>query len=172
MIEFDPTLVHEWLSRSARRFPDKVALICGQERWTYKTIDRRAEHLAVALLDAGVSRGDRVAVFMDNSAETVISLYGILKAGSVFIILAGSLKGAKLRYILENSGSKALITHTSKAKVVINALGEGAGNRKLIWVGPAKRIPQQFSDSSLEWDKIFSDFDDKFLDFTGISWAN
>ena len=97
MIEFDPILVHEWLSRSAKRFPDKVALICGQQRWTYEAIDQRADHLAVALIDAGVNRGDRVAVFMDNSAETVISLYGILKAGGVFIILAGSLKGAKLR---------------------------------------------------------------------------
>jgi long-chain acyl-CoA synthetase len=161
MIEFDPTLVHEWLSRSARRFPDKVAIVCGEQRWTYKAIDQRADHLAAALMDAGVCRSDRVAVFVDNSAETVISLYGILKAGGVFIILAGSLKGAKLRYILENSGAKALISHTSKAKVVNDALSEGIGERKLIWVGPAKRIPQQLSKSSQGWDEIFSDFDYK-----------
>ena len=164
MIEFDPTLVHEWLSRSAQRFPDKVALICGQQRWTYKAIDQSSDHLASALLDAGICRGDRVAVFMDNSAETVISLYGILKAGGVFIILAGSLKGAKLRYIIENSGAKALITHTGKAKVVSDALSEGAGERKLIWVGPAKRIPQRLSKSSQSWGEIFSDFDDKITD--------
>jgi amino acid adenylation domain-containing protein len=164
VIEFDPTLVHEWLSRSARRFPDKAALICGKQRWTYKVVDQRANHLASALLDTGIRRGDRVAVFMDNSAETVISLYGILKAGGVFIILAGSLKGAKLHYILENSGAKALITHTSKAKVVNDALSEGAGDRKLIWVGPTERIPQQLSESSRGWDEIFSDFDDTITD--------
>jgi amino acid adenylation domain-containing protein len=164
MIEFDPTLVHEWLSRSARRFPDKVALICGDQRWTYKAIDQRASHLASVLLDAGISRGDRVAVFMDNSAETVISLYGILKAGGVFIILAGSLKGAKLRYIMENSGAKALITHTSKAKVVNDALSEGIGERKLIWVGQTKRIPQQLSKSSMSWEEVFSSYDDKIAD--------
>ncbi len=164
MIEFDPTLVHEWLSRSARRFPDKVALVCGEQRWTYKALDQRADHLAAALLDAGIRRQDRVAVLMDNCAETVISLYGILKAGGVFIILAGSLKGAKLRYILENSGANILIAHTSKARVVSDALGEGIGERKLIWVGPTKRIPQQFSKSSLGWDEIFSDFVDKIAD--------
>jgi len=164
MIEFDPTLVHDWLSRSARRFPDKVALVCGEQRWTYKSLDRRADHLATALLDAGVRRRDRVAVLMDNCAETVISLYGILKAGGVFIILAGSLKGAKLRYILENSGANILIAHTSKARVVSDALGEGIGERKLIWVGPTKRIPEQFSKSSLGWDEIFSDFVDKIAD--------
>jgi amino acid adenylation domain-containing protein len=164
MIEFDPTLVHEWLSRSARRFPDKVALICGKQRWTYKALNQHADHLASALLDVGICRGDRVAVFMDNSAETVISLYGILKAGGVFIILAGSLKGAKLHYILENSGARALITHTSKAKVVSDALSEGTGERKVIWVGSTKRIPLQLSKSSLGWDEIFSDFDDTIAD--------
>jgi len=158
MIEFDPTLVHDWLSRSSRCFPDKAALVCGQRRWTYKALDKRSDYLAAALLDAGVRRQDRVAVLLDNSAETVISLYAILKAGGVFIILAGSLKGAKLRYILDNSGSNILITHTSKARVVSDALSEGPGGRKVIWVGPTNRIPEKFSKSSLIWDEVFSDF--------------
>ncbi|MEA3226533.1 MAG: AMP-binding protein, partial [Planctomycetota bacterium] len=61
MFEFDPTLVHEWLRRSARRFPDKVALVCGDQRWTYRTLDQRSDHLAMALADQGVQRQDRVA---------------------------------------------------------------------------------------------------------------
>ena len=158
MIEFDPTLVHDWLSRSVRRLPDKVALVCGEQRWTYESLDRRTDHLAATLMDSGVQRQDRVAVLLDNCAETVISLYGILKAGGVFIILAGSIKGAKLRYILENSGANVLITHTSKARVVKDALSEGDGDCKVIWVGPTERIPEQFSVSSLSWDEIFSDF--------------
>ena len=158
MFEFDPTLVHEWLCRSARCLPDKVALVCDDQRWTYRALDQRTDHLAVALVDQGVQRQDRVAVLLDNSAETVISLYGILKAGGVFIILAGSLKGAKLRYILENSGANILITHVSKAKVVKDALGENPGNHKLIWVGSSERMPDELSKSSLSWDVIFSSF--------------
>jgi len=161
MIKFDPTLVHDWLSRSAGRFPDKVALICGQHRWTYKALDQRTNHLASVLLDVGVRRQDRVVVLLDNSAETVISLYGILKAGGVFIILAGSVKGAKLRYILENSGANILITQTSKARVINDALSDRPSNCKVIWVGPTKRIPEEFSKSSLSWDEIFSDFTGK-----------
>ena len=57
-----------------------------------------------------------------------------------------------------------MITHTSKARVVSDALGEGPGDRKLIWVGPTKRIPEQLSKSSLGWDEIFSDFVDKIAD--------
>jgi long-chain acyl-CoA synthetase len=168
MIEFDPTLVHEWLRRSARRFPDKAALICGRQRWTYKALDQRSDHLAAALIDAGVHKGDRVVVLLDNSAQTVISLYGILKAGGVFIIVAGSLKGAKLRYILENSGANVLITHPSKAKVVGDALGESSSARKIIWVGQSARIPKEMSKLSLSWDEIFSDFEDRISDMPDI----
>jgi long-chain acyl-CoA synthetase len=170
MIEFDPALVHEWLRRSARRYPDKAALICGRQRWTYKALDRRSDHLAAALIDAGVRRGDRVVVLLDNIAETVISLYGILKAGGVFIILAGSLKGAKLRYILENSGAGVLITHTSKVKVVGDALSEGSSDRKVIWVGQSDRIPKEMSKFSLSWDEIFSDFEDRISNMSDVQF--
>ncbi len=161
MVEFDPTLVHEWLRRSARRFPDKVALVCGKERWTYRALDRHTDHLAAKLLDRGVKRQDRIAVLLDNSVETVISLYGILKAGGVFIILAGSLKGQKLRYILENSGANILITHVSKAKVVKDAFGDNGDRRRVIWVGPSQRIPQELAEASRSWDEIFSDVEDE-----------
>jgi len=160
-IEFDPTLVHEWLRRSARRFPDKEALICGKQRWTYKDLDRRSDHLAVALQDIGIHRHDRVAILLDNSSETVISLYSILKAGGVFIILAGSVKGAKLRYVLENSDANVLITHTSKAGIVTEALDRIQRSIKIIWVGPKSRIPKEFTQSSLGWDEIFSNFGGK-----------
>lgn len=158
MVEFDPTLVHEWLRRSASRLPDKVALVCGQQRWTYKSLDQRSDYLASVLLDNGVRRHDRVVVLMDNSAEIVISLYGILKAGGVFIILSGSLKGAKLRYILENAGANVLITHVNKANVVKDALGQNSTACKLIWVGSSKRIPQELADTSQSWEDIFLHF--------------
>ena len=161
MIEFDPTLVHDWLSRSARRFPEKTALICGQQRWSYRQIDQRTDHLACALMDAGVQRHDRVVVLLDNSAETVISIYGILKAGAVFTVLAGSIKGAKLRYILKNSGANVLITHTSKARVVEDALSDGSNQCKVIWVGPAENTPGGSSESSLRWDELFSEYTDE-----------
>lgn len=160
-IEFDPTLVHEWLRRSARRSPDKEALICGQQRWTYRDLDRRTDHLAAALLDINVHRDDRIVILLDNSPETVVSLYGILKTGCVFIILAGTVKGAKLRYILENSEAEVLITHTDKAGVVTDALDQMQRNIKTIWIGPKNRIPEKFTQSSLNWDEIFSNFDGK-----------
>ncbi|MGD8787751.1 MAG: AMP-binding protein [Phycisphaerales bacterium] len=155
-VEFDPTLVHEWLRRSAKRFPDKEALICGRQRWTYEALNQLSDHLAAVLQDLGVRRQDRVIVLLDNSSETVISLYGILKAGGVFVILSGSMKGAKLRYIMENANAGVLITHTSKSKIVSVELDQIRRDLKVIWVGPTNQIPKECAQFSLSWHEIFS----------------
>ncbi len=157
MFEFDPVLVHEWLRRSARRFPDKVALVCGEQRWSYKSLDCHTSHLALALVGLGVERQDRVVILLDNSVETVISLYGVLKAGCAFVVLPGSVKGPKLKYILDNSGASTLIAHTSKSKVVSDALSRGQMDLRIIWVGPEQERPSELSRVSLRWEDIFSD---------------
>ncbi len=158
MIEFDPTLVHDWLSRTARLLPDKEALVCPEvlRSWTYKELDLYSSHLASVLGNMAVQRQDRVVVLLDNSAETVISLYGILKARSIFVILASSVKSRKLRYVLKNVGANVLITHTSKARVVEEALDSDLNLHKLIWIGPTKAIPLRFASDSIRWDEIFS----------------
>jgi len=122
MIEFDPVLVHEWLVRAAERYPEKEALIAGARRWTYRQLDQASDKLAFSLTQIGIKRGDRVIVFMDNSPETVISLYAILKAGGVFVVLNGSLKAGKLNYILNNSGASAIIFDSGKHVEVAGAL--------------------------------------------------
>jgi len=155
-VEFDPVLVHEWLRRSARRFPEKEALICGPQRWTYRALDQYTEHLAAALQQMQVRRQDRIVILLDNCPETVICLYGILKAGGVFVILAGSVKAAKLKYILDNSEANVLITHTSKAGVVTEALDQIQREIETIWIGPKSHIPAKFASSSRSWDEIFS----------------
>jgi acyl-CoA synthetase (AMP-forming)/AMP-acid ligase II len=70
-------------------------------------------------------------------------------------MLAGSMKGAKLRYILENSGAKILITHTSKAAAICDALGGRPSDCRVIWIGSQKEIPQEQAKSSLSWDRLF-----------------
>ncbi|MBN1182637.1 MAG: AMP-binding protein [Bacteroidales bacterium] len=164
-VEFEPVLVHEWLRRSAARFPDKNALICDNEQWTYKTLNQHTDHLAEYLSNIQICRHDKVAVLLENSSETVISMYGILKAGAVFIILAGSLKETKLRYILQNSDACALITHTSKAKVVTSALEGLERKMKTIWVGNSDQIPERLKPYSASWENIFSDLSCETKDF-------
>jgi amino acid adenylation domain-containing protein len=115
---FRHTLVNNFLEYSADRLPDKVALVHQDKRYTYGEIDAMANRLARALVERGVERGDRVAIFMDNAIETVVSIFGALKAGAAFMVINHTTKAKKLRYILGNSRAKALLTQSSRADVV------------------------------------------------------
>ena len=115
-------LVNHFLENSAARLPDKMALVCGNQRLTYREIDYSANQLASALVDMGIRRQDRVVIFLDNSVESVISLFGILKTGAIFIILNPTMKSKKLNYILNDSGAQVLITHISKLCIINEAV--------------------------------------------------
>ncbi len=156
MIEFDPTLVHEWLSRSARRFPEKEALVFGEERWTYKKLEQNTQQLAVFLSSAGLKRQDRAVIFLDNCSEAVISIYGILKAGAIFVPLDGTLKAGKLKYILQNCSPEFIITHVKKARVVDEALKNNDINCKILWVGEHEKIPNDLAACSFSWENVFA----------------
>jgi long-chain acyl-CoA synthetase len=102
--------VEQFLDNSARQFPDKVALISGDERLTYRQIEERANQLAHALIAAGVERGDRVVTYLPNSVETVLAIFATLKAGAVFVVLNPTTKADKLTYILNNCRASAMVT--------------------------------------------------------------
>ena len=101
--------LESFLEESARHRPEKTALICGQQRITYAELELSANRLAHGLIAQGVERGDRVAIHMDNSAEAVIALFAVLKAGAVFLIINPTTKTNKLVYILNNCRARALI---------------------------------------------------------------
>jgi acyl-CoA synthetase (AMP-forming)/AMP-acid ligase II len=134
-------LVQHFLENSASRLPDKVALICDGKRLTYSEINRQADQLASALANLGIKRQDRVVIFMDNSAESVASLFGILKAGAIFIMVNATMKAKKLRYILKDSDAKALITHSNKARIIHEALDGVSPLEHILWVGSAPKLP-------------------------------
>ncbi len=110
-------LLHHFLERTAARLPEKAALVCEQRPYTYREINERAERLAAMLGSRAVRRGDRVAVFMDNSAEAVIAIYAALKAGAVFMPVNALTKSDKLAYMLNDARTAALITHSSLRSV-------------------------------------------------------
>ncbi|MGQ9638326.1 MAG: class I adenylate-forming enzyme family protein [Thermodesulfobacteriota bacterium] len=147
-------LVHHFLEDSARKTPEKTALICDGRRWSYHEIDQGARQLAKALLTWGLKKQDRVIIFLDNSAEAVIALFGVLKAGGIFVILNSSMKANKLRYILRDAEASFLITHLDKIEVVKEAIQGMPFPGTLIWLGRGQ-LPQIISRKSFFWDSIW-----------------
>uniref|UniRef100_Q07U46 AMP-dependent synthetase and ligase n=1 Tax=Rhodopseudomonas palustris (strain BisA53) TaxID=316055 RepID=Q07U46_RHOP5 len=102
--------VEDFLINSAAASPGKTALVAGERRLSYRELDDASRQLAASLVRAGVGRGDRVVVFLDNSAEAVIAIFAVLKAGAVFSPINPSTKADKLAYVLNNCRAAALIT--------------------------------------------------------------
>jgi len=117
-------LVSDFLHDSVERTPDKVALVCGDLRLTYAEIDASANRVANGLIAAGVQRGDRVAVWLPNCVETVIAIFGILKANAVFTVINATTKPDKLVYILDNCEAGALFAPRRQSGLVQRLLAE------------------------------------------------
>ncbi len=120
-------LLHEWLESHARERPDKVALVSEGQRLTYRDIDTRATRLAATLQSRAVQRGDRVAIYLDNCSEAVISIFAVLKAGAVFMPVNPQTKADKLAYLLNDSGARALISHGTLKDIVTFGLNAAPG---------------------------------------------
>lgn len=103
-------LLHDYLEHAARRWPDKAALVCQRQRLGYAELERRANALANTLVARGVGRGDRVVVFADNTVETVVAFWAVLKANAVVSIVNPLTKTDKLRYLIDDCRPAALIT--------------------------------------------------------------
>lgn len=101
-------LVHHFLEHSAARLPDKVALVCDEQRLTYAETEARANKIANGLLESGVQPGDRIAIWLANSVETVVAIFGVLKAGAVYTVVNATTKRDKLAHILNNCAARGL----------------------------------------------------------------
>ena len=74
-----------FLQESARKYPDRACTIFKGAVITYKEMSAITDHIAAALADMGVKKGDRVGIFMPNTPQFVMAYYGILKAGAVVV---------------------------------------------------------------------------------------
>jgi amino acid adenylation domain-containing protein len=115
-------LLHDLLGDTAAALPEAIALVCERNnRYTYRELDERANALAHALVARGVSRGDRVLVFADNSFETAISFWAVLKANAVVSIVHPQTKVDKLAYVLADCRARAMITDQRLESVYVPA---------------------------------------------------
>src|SRR5690625_2507797 len=113
------------LLRAADRRPEHEAVVTAEERLNYAELRERSARFAALLAKSGVQRGDRVVLFMDNSAATVICIYGTWLAGAAITLVNPQTKTDKLRYILADSGASFLVYDRLLEGVAVPA-AEGA----------------------------------------------
>ena len=105
------------VTRSARRYPDRVAAFDDTGELTWVELDRRSNQVAHLLADMGVDRGDRVALLAPNRLEVCEVLAGVAKAGMVYVGLNFRLSATDLSHIIGNAEPSDHLQGTSGRRV-------------------------------------------------------
>ncbi|MBV9047088.1 MAG: AMP-binding protein, partial [Solirubrobacterales bacterium] len=99
----------DFLSRAAYIYPEKVAVVHGDRRNSYRELGERSWRLANALRAAGLQKGDRVAVLLLNSPAILEAHFAVPAAGGILVAINTRLASAEVGYILAHSGARYLI---------------------------------------------------------------
>ncbi|MBU3102833.1 amino acid adenylation domain-containing protein [Clostridium gasigenes] len=102
--------IHELFEDQVERSPDSIAVVFEDERLTYQELNERSNSLAIVLRNEGVKSDSIVGIMVDRSPQMIIGIMGILKAGGAYLPIDTSHPNDRIRYIIEDSGIKILLT--------------------------------------------------------------
>lgn len=126
--------IGDLLARSARRTPDKTAILCGEVSWTYREFDAVVERLARGLVALGIKMGDRVALLARNSHGFAAMRYAIARAGAVLVPINFMLNAEETAYILRHSGARLLCADTGMAAQAQAAAKLDTSVEQFVWL--------------------------------------
>jgi acyl-CoA ligase (AMP-forming) (exosortase A-associated) len=150
----DSFLLPDLVSRSANRDPDSTALAYGQQSMSYAELQRSIEGLVAGLLDLGLQRGERIAIYLEKRFETVIASFGATAAGGVFVPLNPLLKPDQVAYIMRDCAVRVLLTSNERLRLLAPAL-ESCDALRHVVVVDAEPLPSTAGRlAALPWSEL------------------
>lgn len=128
-------LVHELIARSSQQFPAHVALQEGKQTFEYANLVEAINQAAYFYLQLGHERSERVAVWLDKRADTVIALFGAAAAGGVFVPVNPLLKPEQVGHILMDCNVRILVTSPERLELLRVVLPHCRDLRVVVIVG-------------------------------------
>ena len=156
MIAIPQRLLGEALLISAKKDPSKTAIIIREKEFSYAMLHDGAQGIAAHLINSGIQKGDRVAIYMNNSWESVIAIYGITLAGGVFLFINSQTKANKLQYILNDCGAKIIITESLLHNEIAEALEDAATVQQVIMAGDTDKLVTPATAAIINFDIILT----------------
>jgi len=123
----------ESLYKVSRLYPDKIGVICGDDRFTYREFATRVYQLAEALSSQGIARGDRLAIIHQNCHYFLEAYYAAAVLGVILCPLNYRLSARELVFILEDTGAKAIIAQPQFSQLVQESLDRGEDSIDVFW---------------------------------------
>src|SRR6266478_5072415 len=135
-------LICHLLRDSARRCPEKEALVHGEERLTYGEVASRVNGLASGLREAGLRRGDRMGIYLEASVPQAISIFGISRAEAAYVPINALLHPEQVMHIARDCGMKGLITTATKLASLAEVIPQIPSLEFLVVVGTGEAAVQ------------------------------
>ncbi len=135
-------LIWHLLRESARRWPEKEALIHGEERLSYGEVARRVNGLAAGLRDAGLRRSDRIGIYLEASIPQALSIFGISRAEAVYVPINALLHPEQVMHIARDCGMKGLVTTVPKLASLAEVLPQIPSLEFVVVVGSGEVTAQ------------------------------
>lgn len=122
---------------NGNKYPDRDALLFGEQRVTYRQWNEQADHLAHHLQQKGIQRGDRVVLMMPNLPDFAILYFAILRAGGVVVPINVQFSRDEVAYILEDCQARGMFVHEELFPSVAE-LAKLQPSRFYVKTGPAE----------------------------------
>ncbi|HWB01660.1 MAG TPA: amino acid adenylation domain-containing protein [Verrucomicrobiales bacterium] len=135
-------LLPHLLINSAARYPDNEAVRMDGQAITYAELDVLTDKVAATLQSMGVKRGDRVGVYVHKSPASVISVFGIMKAGAAYVPLDPNAPVKRLAYITRDCGIQVMLTSCAKAASLTEFQQEGSPLTQIILTDSPETNPE------------------------------
>ncbi|MEO1192512.1 MAG: acyl-CoA synthetase [Pseudomonadota bacterium] len=136
------------LSQTARRLPDQMALIWGDQRWTWRQLDERVNALVASLKAQGLGKGDRLLVLGKNSNHLLESMFAAFKLGAVWVPCNSRLTPPEIAYLGQSSGAVAMLADPGFAEHVAHCRETVADLRLFVTFG-AEPLPHSLASEAL-----------------------
>lgn len=135
-------LLPQLIAVSADRRPDALALSAGNENLSYGQLDAAVDlFLPSGLMALGLSRGERVAIYLEKRFETVVASFGAPAAGSVFVPVNPWPKPEQVAFILQDCNVRVLLTSSDRLGMLRESLAHCPDLRQIVVTEPATGRP-------------------------------
>ena len=139
-IDYPEIPLFQLLDDSAEKHPDATAIIFQDYKMTYRELKDQVDRFATALQTLGVEREDKVALFLANIPQFVISYYGALKAGAIVTAISPLYKEREVRHQINDSGAETLVV-LDLLYPVVEKVKDETGLKRIIVTGFGEYLP-------------------------------
>jgi acyl-CoA ligase (AMP-forming) (exosortase A-associated) len=150
-------LLHDLIFESANRYSSKTALQYKSTSLTYAELAEQVERLSRALVDIGVEKQDRVAIYLPKCLENVVAIFAAAAAGAVFVPINPALKSHQVSHILLDCDAKVLVTTQGKCRALNTAFDYCVALQTVVLIDGVDNTDEEIhSQRLILWDELIA----------------